>query len=55
MSRIHAWCECGHHEVWHFEGGPCAHRYDDHHVSAGVDCTCSVLRLTDIELPVGDQ
>ena len=44
MSRMLVWCECGHQDVWHFESGPCGHRWDDAHALAGQDCECPKFR-----------
>jgi len=52
---IEAWCECSHHERWHFKGGPCAYVttvLDDNGEWQidSKDCTCTHLRLQHVEV-----
>ena len=54
-NYLHAWCECGHYESWHFEGGPCTYVTTvlDDNLEWQIDsedCTCTQLRISHVDV-----
>jgi hypothetical protein len=50
MGRIHAWCVCGHHESWHFQGGACTRALEDAYGNVD-NCECALLAVALVDVP----
>ena len=57
-DTVYAWCECGHTETWHFEGGPCSfiQSYWNHETGQAedrADCDCGQLVIAHVDVHGG--